>query len=192
MPALLKDIREHLGLSLMEMIGQKMHAPTVSVRNGINLTLPILVGGMTGNALDESKAMPLYQALTADHNGSIFDNLSRFFSGHDFDAESGILPHLLGDRQSIVVHMINEKSGLDPEFVMRIMELCAVLLMGYVGRELRRDDLDAEGLTSFLQRATLQISKNAPELYKKLNTLFHLERPPKKKKFSFLRRKKKN
>ncbi|MGI9541882.1 MAG: DUF937 domain-containing protein [Cyclobacteriaceae bacterium] len=101
------------------------------------------------------------------------------------------MAHLLGDRQSIVVHMINEKSGLDPELVVHIMELSAVLLMSYVGKVLRHNDLDTEGLTTFLQRATHQISKDAPNLYKKLSTLFHLDRPPKQRRFSFLRRKKK-
>ena len=191
MPALLKDLKEQLCPNLMETLGQKLNVPPIAVRNGINLTLPILVGGMAGIALDDSEVMPLYQALTADHNGSIFDNLNRYFSSYDFQVESGILPYVLGDRQSTVVHMINEKSGLDPELIIRIMDLSAVLLMGYVGRELRHNDFDTEGLTTFLQRAVLQISKNTPELYKKLNTLFKLERPVKKKRFSFLRRKKK-
>ncbi|MGI9541883.1 MAG: DUF937 domain-containing protein [Cyclobacteriaceae bacterium] len=65
-------------------MGKKLNAPAISVRNEINLTLPIIVGGMTGNALNDSKIMLLYQALTADHNGSIFDNLNRFFSATIF------------------------------------------------------------------------------------------------------------
>jgi len=191
MPALLKELKDHLGPAQIELIGQKLNTTSMSARNGLNLVLPILIGGMAGKALDETKVKQLYQALTADHNGSIFDNLTRFLSSHDFHSKNGILPYLLEDRQSMVTHMVNEKSGLGEDLINQVMELSSVLLMGIVGKELRHHDYDTEGLTVFLQRASNQIAKNSPELYGKLNILFQLEPAPKKKKFSFLSRKKK-
>ncbi len=117
--------------------------------------LPMLVGSMAGAAQQPDGANALFGALSNDHDGSILDALGPMLGGGYASRVLGndgsrILGHVFGNRQPAVEQTVARSSGLDSGLIAKLLPLLAPIVMGYLGRKLRGDGLDAGGLGSVL------------------------------------------
>ena len=63
---------------------------------------------------------------------------------------SGILGHILGDRQDTAAQQISQSSGLDMNQVMKLMPILAPIVMGVLGRAKNQGGLDLGNLAGVL------------------------------------------
>lgn len=113
----------------------------------VQMALPLLLGAMKRNAADPRGAEGLMGALDTKHDGSILENLAGFFEGgvneeHKIDSV-GILRHVLGGSQDNVVGVLSKKSGMDSTSVMEILQIIAPIVLGYLGKEKRKQQISA-------------------------------------------------
>ncbi len=121
----------------------------------LGMAMPLLMGAMKKNASTPQGAQGLMGALSGKHDGGILDNLGGLFNGgvdkSVMDDGAGILGHLLGGKQANVESALSQKSGVDSGTVAQILKVAAPLLMGYLGKQTRQNNVsDANGLGSLL------------------------------------------
>ena len=129
---------------------------TAMAANGVFATL---LGGLANNASSEGGLASLGAALDRDHDGSILDDLMGMVGGmmqNDQQTSSsalngsGILGHILGDRQEVAAQQISQNSGLNMSQVMKLMPILAPIVMGVLGRAKNQGGLDMGGLAGIL------------------------------------------
>lgn len=110
----------------------------------ITASLPVLTGMLHQNASSDQGARGILGAL-ADHDGSIFDNLSEFLNqGNTKDGE-GILSHILGGNKKTVSKQLSKKTGVSMAKVSKILALLAPILMGYLGKQAKSSKVSTGG-----------------------------------------------
>lgn len=117
-------------------ISQRIGADETRTRAAVQSAIPALMAALSGEA-DEPG---LRQAIQQDHDGSIIDQLSDYLDGtaslspRTTDG-TGILEHVLGDRQEEMARALSAKSGLDLGSIMKLLPLLAPILMGMLGKK---------------------------------------------------------
>jgi hypothetical protein len=139
---------------LSQQIGGAEKEQTAAAASGIVNTL---MGALAKNAESTEGAQALNHALERDHDGSILNNVVGMLSGQQAQAQdnrmlngSGILNHVLGNKQGGAVQMISKLSGLDSDKTGSLMTMLAPLVMGALGKTKKEQGLDIAGIASLL------------------------------------------
>ena len=150
---------EMLG-QLSEHIGAEPEQ-TAQATNGIFATL---LGGLANNASSEGGLSSLANALDRDHDGSVLDDLAGMVGGmlqgggQDSRATngSGMLNHILGDRQEVAAEQIGQSSGLSAGQVMKLLPILAPIVMSVLGKTKSSGGLDLGSLANVLMGGAQQ------------------------------------
>lgn len=121
-------------------------------KGALGAALPAILGAMAGNASKPGGADSLLGALQKDHDGSILDNLGGFLGQPNTADGDGILGHVFGNNRPQVEQNIAQKSGLDLGTIVKFLPVIAPIIMGFLGKMTRQNNLDAGGLTKSLQQ----------------------------------------
>ncbi|HQU59444.1 MAG TPA: DUF937 domain-containing protein [Saprospiraceae bacterium] len=138
---------------LSQQLGGANKQQTAAAASGIVTTL---MGALAKNASSPEGAQALNNALERDHDGSVLDNIMDVFSGNTQSVNdralngSGILNHVLGDRQNGAVDMISKLSGLDSSKTGNLMSMLAPVVLGALGKAKQQQGLDVSGIASLL------------------------------------------
>lgn len=121
----------------------------------LTMALPVLMQAMKRNASTPQGAEGLLGALSGKHDGSILDNLGGLFGGGVDDEVvndgSKILGHVLGNKQQNVTNALSQKSGMDAGAVAQILKVAAPILMGLIGKQSRKQNVNnASGIEGLL------------------------------------------
>ena len=138
---------------LSNQIGGADKQQTATAASGIMTTL---MGALAKNASTPNGANALSNALDRDHDGSVLDDLMGIMSGQKQTANpktlngTGILNHLLGNKQNNATQMISQMSGLDSGKTNNLMTMLAPIVMASLGKAKKSNGLDAAGIANLL------------------------------------------
>lgn len=148
MSGILDLLNSDLGKQIVGGISQETNQPADKTASVVAMAMPILMGAMKRNTTTEGGAANLMNALNTKHDGSILDNLSGLFGGgvnEDVKQDgSAILGHVLGGSQDNAVNALSQKSGLDSGSVMKILQVAAPILLGYLGKQKQQNNVNSE------------------------------------------------
>ena len=155
MSGILDLLNSDIGKQIIGGVSGQTGQSKSNTSNVLSMALPVLMGAMQKNAASPQGAQGLMSALSGKHDGSILDNLGDFFKGGVDDSAmkdgAGILGHVLGNKQASVETALSQKSGIDAGSIGQILKVAAPLLMGYLGKQSRQNNVnDAGGLGSLL------------------------------------------
>ncbi|MBC7777458.1 MAG: DUF937 domain-containing protein [Phycisphaerae bacterium] len=134
---------------------------TAQATNGIFATL---LGGLANNTSSEGGLSALGNALDRDHDGSMLDDLAGMVGGmlqgggQDSRATngSGMLNHILGDRQEVAAEQIGQSSGLSAGQIMKLLPILAPIVMSVLGKAKSSGGLDLGSLASVIMGGAQQ------------------------------------
>jgi hypothetical protein len=155
MSGLLELLSGPMGKQLIEGVSEQTGQPADKTADVLGMAMPLLLGAMKKNASDPQGAAGLMNALSSKHSGGILDNLGGLFQGGVNESVlkdgSGILGHVLGNKQPLVENALSQKSGVDAGTVAQILKIAAPIVMGYLGRQKAQSNIsDAGGLSTLL------------------------------------------
>ena len=155
--------------NLMESLTQQIGGADVGqTRNAASGVISALMGAMAKNASNPQGANALANALDSDHDGSVLDDVIGLLSWKSEVQNpkalngAGIVNHLLGDRQTNVMDMVSQVSGMDKNQVGNLMIKLAPVIMGALGKTKREGGLDIGGLANLLQGTVSQQKQSNP------------------------------
>ncbi|MEM0999856.1 MAG: DUF937 domain-containing protein [Bacteroidota bacterium] len=157
---LLEMVTSYLGDDGVEKVGQSLGSDKGTAASALAQAVPFLVGAMARNTKSDEGAAALNGALDRDHDGSILDNLGSLINSPEAGAGSGILRHVLGSRQPAVQQAVAQKSGLSMESAGKLLAMAAPMIMGYLGKQKRENNLGAGDIAGMLQHTAGTMEKD--------------------------------
>lgn len=112
--------------------------------------LPTILSALKGNAQSKRGAKELAGALDRDHDGGILDNIGDFLDNPAAANGAGILNHALGSRRTEVEGMLSQKTGVSAGGIGKILTIAAPLVMAYLGREKKQNNVQSNGIGSLV------------------------------------------
>ncbi|NJB35543.1 DUF937 domain-containing protein [Croceivirga sp. JEA036] len=155
MSGLLDLINSPIGQQLVSGVAGQTGQSSNKTAEVLSMAMPLLMGAMKKNTASPEGAQGLMNALNAKHDGGILENLTGLFGGgvdqSVMDDGAGILGHVLGGKQSQVENALSSKTGMDSGSVGQILKIAAPILMGYLGKQQRQQNISSpEGLNGLL------------------------------------------
>lgn len=179
-------------MDLMDLVNQQLSGPRLTqmsrqlgiseqqTREALPAALAALTGAMAQNAAQPQGAQQLSNALNKDHDGGLLDSLDDFLGGigggggGNLGAGASILGHVFGQRQQRVQGNLGRATGLDPQTMARLLALLAPIVMAYLGRRQRQQQLDPGGLAGVLGQERQRIEQ-VPQARRGLGALLDLD-----------------
>ncbi len=147
MSGILDLLNSDLGKTIVSGVAGQTNQPQNKTQDVLTMALPVLMQAMKRNTASPQGAEGLLGAISSKHDGSILDNLGGLFSGgvdsNVINDGSKILGHVLGGKQQHVQNAIGAKAGMDANSVAQILKIAAPLIMGYLGKQAKQQNVSS-------------------------------------------------
>lgn len=147
MSGLLDLLNSPMGKQLVSGVAGQTGQSENKTADVLSMAMPLLMGAMKKNASTPGGAQGLMNALSSKHDGSILNDLGGLFGGgvdqSVMDDGAGILGHVFGSKQPQVENALSSKSGIDAGSISQILKIAAPILLGYLGKETRQQNLNS-------------------------------------------------
>jgi hypothetical protein len=152
MAGLLDLLNSDIGKTLVSGASQQLGQNKAQTTSALSTALPLILGAMKNNASTQQGAEGLLGALSGKHDGSILDNLGGLLGNDSVMQDgAGILGHVFGGREQNVAQAVSKKSGMDMGSAMNLLKMAAPVIMGYLGKQKRQNNVnDANGIGDLL------------------------------------------
>lgn len=175
--SLIDAIQNELSGQSLQALAGAIGAPQDQTRSAVAAALPLLLGALTRNAASPAGAQSLAGALERDHTAPLTAHADAFGglggllqaamgAGSPNKALDGLgmLGHILGGQQQTAAQSIGAQSGLDSATVVKLLAALAPIVMSSLGTVKQNHNLDAGGLSGYLQQETQTLTKSDPGL----------------------------
>jgi hypothetical protein len=158
MSAILDLLNSDMGKTLIQGVSQKTNSSPDKTASVLSQAMPLILGAMQRNARTPEGAQSLNNALENPKHkgGDVLGMLGGIFgdgagSPQELENEgSGILDHVLGNKQPMVESALSKSSGLDMDSVSQIIKIAAPIVMGYLGKQKQEANADSSGIAGLL------------------------------------------
>lgn len=173
MNAITQMITQQVAGAAARSMAQRLGVSEATAQQAVQIAVPLIVAALARNAAQPGGAQELHQAVNNDHDGSIFGNLLGYFNNQQQQTSegAGILGHVFGEQQAPIQNNLAQATGLDPSTAGGILEMVAPLVMGAVGQQQQQNNLDAGGLSQYLDSQKQEAEQTAPGLMGALNSM---------------------
>ncbi|MFT7599449.1 MAG: hypothetical protein ACI8TP_002382 [Acidimicrobiales bacterium] len=161
MTGLIDGLMEQLGSSGTSQLAGVLGADENAMGGLISAALPAILGGLAKNAEQADGASSLASALD-DHDDSIFGNLGSLLGGGG--PGDAILGHVLGQKRPQVEQQVAGNAGVDLSMITKLLPLLAPLVMGYLSKQKKTNNLDEAGLGAMLNNERKAVEAKQPGL----------------------------
>ena len=155
MSGLLDLLNSPMGKQLISGVAGQTGQPENKTGDVLSMAMPLILGAMKKNVSTPQGAQGLMGALSNKHDGSILNDLGSLFGGGVDEAVTndgaGILGHLFGGKQGNIENALSQKSGMDAGSIANILKIAAPIVMGFIGKETRQNNVqDASAMNGLL------------------------------------------
>lgn len=150
--ALFDDVMHGLGNDGMATIGRSLGVDHDTAATALSAAVPMLIAALSRNASHSDGASALLGAIERDHDGSIFEQVTKALSGgHAVQDGEAILAHALGGTQrDSAAQAIGRATGMDTQKALQLLAMAAPFVLGAIGRAKRQKRFEPGDLGSYL------------------------------------------
>ena len=130
--------------------------------------IPTILGGMVNKSTDTSAFGSIFNMLQDKQNDSWLDNLGGLLGGGNLahndpkDIAGGLMGSLFGSKVGGIIDLVSSLAGVKKSSSSGLLGMIGPLVMSYLGRKIRKEGLDAFGLSKFLGGQTPNIAAALP------------------------------
>jgi hypothetical protein len=153
----------------LSMISKSVGGDGKAVQSALSMGLPMIMGSMAGTASTPAGLDIVTKMLAQGGSSSPLDNLGGFLKNPDAAGGPAMANSLFGYEMSGITTAIAQKTGLRPAIVSQVITIATPIVVGYVGKMVVSQKMDAAGLTSLLgdqSRLAMAASPDAAALAK--------------------------
>jgi outer membrane protein OmpA-like peptidoglycan-associated protein len=154
---LLKLLQDQMGSAVVDQASKFLGESSSNTSAGLNALLPSLLVGLMSKGSTESGASGIMDMITkGNYDGSILDNLGNVFSGgsstSNFMNAGSLLTSSLfgGSKLGSVLDVVTKATGMRRSSSSSLMNLLAPIVMGLIGKQVKKGGLNASGLMNML------------------------------------------
>jgi len=153
----------------LSMIAKSVGGDGNAVGTALSMGLPMIMGSMAGTASTPAGLDTLTKMLAQGGSSSPLDNLGGFLGNQAAAGGPAMANSLFGYELSGITTAISQKTGLRPAVVNQVITIATPIVVGYVGKMVVSQKMDAKSLTSLLgdqSKLALAASPDAAALAK--------------------------
>ena len=164
---LLDVLRDNVGYGLSTHLSEFLGEEESSTSNGINATFSTLLAGMIEQGSTKKGANNLLKTIEkqdpdiANHIDRIFTRSPQTVNGLS-NVGTRDLPSFLGNHTREAGNLIAETSNLKRNATSKLMKISTPFLMAVIGKKVKDDNLDADGLMSLINSQKSQVESSLP------------------------------
>lgn len=156
MASILDFLDTDTGKQFINKSSDEVNESPEKVKSVLGMALPMIMGAIKKNTNSPEGAQKLGSELEKEkHNGSVLDMIGSGGLGNLLGEGSGILGHVLGGSQSKVETAVGSATGMDASKVSKILKMAAPVIMGILGKQKRKDNVEGSGGISDLVGSVL-------------------------------------
>lgn len=163
MSELLNILSGAMDSGAISQLSEKLGMDEEKTSGAVAAALPLLIKALASNTEDSDGAKTLSKALEKNHDGSILEDISGYLNQDNLESGSKILKHVLGSQLPVVEKGLGQMTGMDSSKAGSVISAMAPLVLGAIGKQKNELDLDASGLSSFLNSENTALFKIDPE-----------------------------
>lgn len=137
---------------MVEGISKKAGADTDQVGKLINMGLPTIMNAMKGNASSDKGAESLLNALR-QHQDDDVEEMVKNPSKINMEDGEKILGHILSSKKDVVKNNLAKETGLKDDQVNNVLSQLAPLLMGTLGQQQKKSNVDTNNVSNLITDA---------------------------------------
>ncbi len=143
-----------LGNTIIQSAASQFGLSNKEAGKAVGAALPAILSGLQNNSKTTAGAESLNKALEAKHDGSLLSGLGGLLGGGNMDAllqdGGGILGHVFGNNLSGVQNNVAKQAGISSDKAGSIIKMLAPIVMAFLGKEKKANNVNAGGLDSLL------------------------------------------
>lgn len=130
--------------------------------------IPTILGGMLNKSTDTSAFGTIFNTLQDKQNDGWLDNLGGLIGGGNLaqndpkDIAGNLMGSLFGSKVGGIIDLVSSVAGVKKSSSSGLLGMIAPLVMSYIGRKIRKEGLDAFGLSKFLGGQSANIASALP------------------------------
>lgn len=144
---------------LLDVISRDSGASIDQVEALTGLALPALIEQISRNAQSKEGLSSLSKALD-QHSGNDMTDLAGFLKGVDKEDGAKILGHIFSDKNTSVQESLAKSAGLSGKQVTMILSMLAPLVLGTMGNQKKKQNLDTAGVGSLAGQLAKSLGSN--------------------------------
>lgn len=131
--------------------------------------IPTILGGMLNKSTDTSAFGNIFNSLQDKQSDSWLDNLGGLVGSGNLaqndpkDIAGGLMGSLFGSKVGGILDMVSSVAGIKKSSSSGLLGMVGPLVMSYIGRKIRKEGLDAFGLSKFLGGQSANIMSALPD-----------------------------
>lgn len=176
MNAITQIINQQLGGSAARTIAQRFGISETTANTAVQMAVPLILTALARNASQPQEAESIHNAVSNDHDGSIFDNLTGYLRNPQSANGAGILEHVFGNQRPAIESNLAQATGMNQGSASGLLETLAPLVMGSLGKAQHENELDASGLSELLNSQQQEAQANAPDAMSMLSSMLDQNR----------------
>lgn len=156
MASILDFLDTSKGKEFIRKSSEEVNESPDKVKSALGMALPMIMGAIKKNTDSPEGAEKLNQELSKEkHNGSVLDKIGIGGLSGLMGEGSGILDHVLGGSQSKVASAVSSAIGMDASKVNKLLQMAAPVIMGLLGKQKRKENIDSHSEISSLVGSVL-------------------------------------
>lgn len=166
---LLGAFKDLAGDQLADLAGNVIGASKNETSAALGSVLPSILGSVLGNVQDEKSAGGFLDFLGNNNlGGSLLGNIGDLF-GTPAKQEglmgmgSTVLNFLMGNKTNAVIDLLTRVTGMNNTKIGSLLKIAAPLLMSFIGKKAKADNLGASGLLSLMNSQKSFLKDSAPK-----------------------------
>lgn len=171
MNAITQIITQQLGGSAARTIAQRFGISETTANTAVQIGVPLILAALARNASQPQEAQNIHQAVSTQHDGSIFDNVTGYLQNPQTANGAGILGHVFGNQRPAIESNLAQATGMDQGSAGGLLETLAPLVMGSLGKAQQQNGLDASGLSDLLNNQQQEAQATAPDAMSMLSSM---------------------
>jgi len=130
--------------------------------------IPTILGGMVNKSSDTSAFGSIFNMLQDKQNDGWMDNLGGLIGGGNLahndpkDIAGGLMGNLFGSKVGGIIDLVSSLAGVKKSSSSGLLGMVGPLVMSYLGRKIRKEGMDAFGLSKFLGGQSPNIAAALP------------------------------
>ncbi len=148
-----------LNASTLDKMGSSVGAAPSQVANFAQIGLPTLLQALGRNASSPDGAASLLKALEK-HQDRDVDDLDGFLDNVDTNDGAKIIKHVFSGNEGVVRQTLASQTGLNTNQVAGLLTRFAPMILGILGNQKKKSNLDADGISGLLSGVLSQGTGN--------------------------------
>ena len=128
------------------------------ILSAASVALPAMLEALNRNTNTKEGAQSLADALDKDHDGSKLNDISSMISNFQGENGSAILNHMFGSKKENIINSVSKSSGLNTDSTANLMSMLAPLVLEFLGKSKKEQNLDAGGISDLTSMASNLLS----------------------------------